>query len=120
MTDSNIEFYPDVIAAFSDGCVMDLRVRLAVDFIKAMISSDTQGSFSIDQMANTGLSLAGSLIAQAKASGLIAPLPESGELNAQTKRHLERAVNAQMYQQKYAQRQQQDELRLAGGMTLNG
>lgn len=103
MSEPKIDYYPDPIAAFADGCLMDIRIRVALQFTQSMLSSGRGSEYLPEALAKTALDVADELFSQGKARGWIEPLPESGEINAATKRHLERNVNSQLHQQKYAQ-----------------
>ena len=109
--DHSIEFFPDPLAAFNEGCVMDLRFRTAMQFCHGLMTSGVAMEYTPEQVSAYALNLADDLFAQGKSRGLIAPLPEGSELNAATKRHLERNVHMQLYQQQYAQREQSGAVR---------
>jgi hypothetical protein len=116
MTDSNIEYYPDPLAAYADGCVMDLRFRTALQFVNSMLSSGRALEATPGSIASHALDVVDNLFDQGKTLGWIAGLPASSELNSDTKRHLERHVKAQLYQQKVAQQEQAGAVRT----VLNG
>ena len=111
-----MKYYPDPIAAFNDGCLMDLRFRVAMQFCQAMITSAAALDTPAESIAHHALRTAESLFKQGVELGWIDDLPESSNLNAATKRHLERNVNCQMHQQKYVQAEQAGAIR----PTMNG
>jgi hypothetical protein len=84
----------DVLASFQNGVQMDLRVKLAIEFLKG-------GSF-LD--ARTALGAATDLVSEAERLGLMKPLPEDDELPAAARRHIRRQVRAQVYGQIAAQK----------------
>jgi hypothetical protein len=54
------------------------------------------------------LAMASELLSQAEAAGLIKDMPEDSELNAPTKRHIERQIRLQIFQQQAAARISQE------------
>lgn len=115
-TENHIEYYPDPLAAYADGCVMDLRFRTALQFVNSIMSSGEAMHTASASIASHALDVVDSLFDQGKTLGWIADLPASSELNSDTKRHLERYVKAQLYQQKVAQQEQAGAVRT----VLNG
>ena len=116
MSGDGMKYYPDPIAAFQDGCLMDLRLRFAMKLLEGGAIGGHATHDGMAKIAGSALELAGELFKQAEVNGWIQPLSESGELTHDMKRHLERAVKSQLYQQKVAQREQAGEVRT----VLNG
>lgn len=104
--DTKLEYPPDPIAAFNDGCLMDIRMRVALEFAKAMLGNATSFERPAHEIANHALNTAKCLFDEGKRVGWVEPLPTSGEITEETKRHLERNINCQIHQQTYGQRQQ--------------
>ena len=106
-------YWGNVLNAFEAGVQMDLRLRLAIDFLKSpgMFSPASMGDEG--KLARSGLDLATALLDEAAARGLVKDLPDTGEINAATKRHIERGVSAQVHQVEVQQR----EARRAGPMV---
>jgi len=90
--DTNL-YLGNVIDSFTNGVQLDLRVRLAVDFIR-------NGKFTD---ADEALDCASRLLELAQQRGLLKPMPDTGELPVPFKRHVERAVRAQVLQQTLGQ-----------------
>lgn len=114
-----MEYYPDPIGAFNDGCLMDLKFKTAISFANSILLSGAGHDSTSQNVAAFAIGVSEELFKIGKERGLIQSLPESGELNAAMKRHLERAVNAQLYQQTVAQREQRSQLRPVG-LPMNG
>lgn len=90
----------DLGSSFQNGVQFDLRVKLAVEFLKApglTLGADAAGA------ARFALSLADQLMSQADERGWLKPLPDDDSLNRQTRQHIKRSVRAQVYQQNVAQ-----------------
>jgi hypothetical protein len=85
---------------FENGVIMDLRVKMAVDFLK---TGDFAGMHASDA-ANKALDLADALLDAADARGLLLPLPDDNSLNAPLRRQLERNCRMQAFQQNAMQR----------------
>lgn len=84
----------DVLQSFQNGVQMDLRVKLAIEFLKG-------GNF-LD--ARTALGAATDLVSEAERLGLMQPLPEDDELSSAARRHIRRSVRSQVYGQIAAQK----------------
>jgi hypothetical protein len=108
-------YWGDVLQSFANGVQLDLRVKLAVDFLKSPAFQGAEAN--PEAAASRALTLATELLEQAQAAGLVKPLPDDDELNAAMKRHLSRNVRAQLYGQEAAQRIQ-GEPKVAMGGTL--
>lgn len=105
-------YFGDVLQSWNNGCQLDLRVKLAIEFLKSGQLPEVVGQlrpipadedFSVT-LAKFSLDLADSLIAESTARGLINDLPEDDELTQSMRRHIRRSVRAQMYQQVAAQK----------------
>lgn len=81
--------YPhNVLEGFGNGAILDLRVRMANDFIKSPAFSGLLVNAVVEKEANAApeliarlaLDIAEELTAIAEARGWVAPLPEGGEL----------------------------------------
>lgn len=96
--------YPsNPLTAMDQGCMLDLRVKLAVDILKSPMFT-TAITESPAQIASTALDIATELLSLGEERGLVAPLPDHSELTAVLKRHIERSVRAQLFQQQCGQR----------------
>ena len=109
-------FYPqDPINGFLQGCLLDLRVRLAIDFLKSHFFSGfldraTLTNMRVEQAASIALILADEVLKQGAARGWVTSIPEDGEigpeLRAQAKRNALYQVVQQMEANKAAQAEQ--------------
>lgn len=94
-------FYPqDPINGFLQGCLLDLRVRLAIDFLKAPSFELSLSGMKVEDAAGLALRLADEILAQGAANGWVTSIPEDGEigpaLRAQAKRNAQYQVVQQM------------------------
>lgn len=118
--------YPhNVLEGYSYGCLLDLRVRMAGDFLKsplfanvvtdalAAIRGGDEGEGYLPevatQMAAFSLVLAGSLLEIGKAEGLVEPLPSGGDLDTSLRAQAERTARFQVLQQIAGQKVAADE-----------
>lgn len=98
------KLYPqDDINGFQNGVCMDLRVRLAVDFLKAHPAQGTPRD-----AAAYVLELADELLTQAEAQGWVTPLGD-GKLTEVEKNQAKRLGAFQVYQQLGGQAAAQEE-----------
>ena len=104
MTIETERYWGNVLNAFEGGVQMDLRLRLAIEFLKG-------GAICGEAMdaARAALDIAGELIRLADERGLLKDLPDTDGLNEPLKRHISRNIRAQLYQQNEAQRISQAE-----------
>lgn len=110
------KYFGNVLSSFENGVQLDLRVKLAVDFLKGnLFDANTP-----KEAAGNALDLADSLLEEAGARGLLCELPEHGDITQALRRHIERSVRAQVYQQVVASRVARDEAPLAGGGVMPG
>ncbi len=100
----------NVLSSFETGVQLDLRVKLAIEFLK---SGNADGpvaygvkdeqlqlvQLTVAEKATYCLDLAETLISQAQERGLVKDLPDDDELTQPLRKHLRRAVRAQVYQQ---------------------
>lgn len=91
MTDDR--YFGDVLGSYANGVQLDLRVKLAVDFLK---SPALQITGSPQELAIYALTLATELLTLAEERGLVASLPDTDELSAPQRRHIRRQVRAQI------------------------
>jgi hypothetical protein len=83
-------YLPNVLTAFEAGCMLDLRVRLAIEFLKTNTAL-TDGV--------QALKIASDLCDEAEKRGFIMPLPDDDSLSRPLRMHLKRQVRAQSFQQ---------------------
>jgi hypothetical protein len=144
-------YWGDVLQSFGTGVQMDLRLRLALEFLKAgtfvnlgqaiaaimpnpiPVQNALGGTDMIEVRWNAdqypkylvrfALDLATEVVNEGWERGLMKDLPETGELNQATKKHIERNVRAQLYQQQIGQKIMQEETNrvgVVGAGALNG
>lgn len=135
--DSRVDVVPkywgNVFSAFEAGVQMDLRVRLAMDFLKSSYFDGAAGEIQeVDDAgaevternnARRALDLAGALLDEAAARGLLKELPDTSELSGPMKRHIERNARAQAYGQVAGGRVMREEsggVVPVGASVLNG
>lgn len=94
-------YFGDVLGSYANGVQLDLRVKLAVDFLKSPWAA--QHSTNAKSLVAAALALSTELLEQASALDLIASLPDTNELSAPMRRHIERATRAQIAGQVAAQ-----------------
>lgn len=109
------KYWGNVLNAFEAGLQLDLRVRLAVDFLKSPYFSASTGTPR--EIAEHALNLATELLEVSADRGLVKDLPDNGEINAPLRHHIERGVRAGAHQQAIGQRVMRDE---AGGLMPAG
>lgn len=112
-------YHQNVFAAFENGCELDLRVRLALEFIKSPaatlveLASDVEPVLTPAGVAKFFLDLAQAVMEQSVERGWVHDLPETAELSAPMRKHIERNVRAQVHQQVCGQRiAQEDQARV--------
>ena len=93
MTD---RYFGDVLGSYANGVQLDLRVKLAVDFLKTPGPRLNIMPSSAQQAAREALDLATELLTLAAERGLMAPLPDTDELSSPMRRHIRRQVRAQI------------------------
>lgn len=107
--------YPsNVLEGFGSGALLDLRVRLAADFLKhSPIFSGLQSPIfgpGVSVIAACALDLADELLKQGAERGWVEPLPDdAGELPPELRQQARRTASYQAQQQLDANRYAQDE-----------
>lgn len=96
----------NVLSGFDNGCLLDLRVRLAIEFIKA---SRLNFDIPAEVCACYALDLASEVLSQADAKGLIEPLPDGSAISAEVRAQAGRMARFNVVQQLEMQRAAQDE-----------
>lgn len=119
--------YPQaVLEAFGHGALLDLRVRLALDVLKTpgFVGSLVPGG-DVDvpyerRIAAYALDIVTALLDVGRDRGLVHDMPDHGEITQPLRRHIERSVRAQMYQQTAAQRIAREEAPILSGAVNPG
>lgn len=99
---SGVKYAHNVLEGFGNGCLLDLRVRVALDLLKSPMfthADELQGPGTAEQLARFALDIAGSLLEQAEARGWVEELPEDAGLNRQCRLQAERTARYQVLQQ---------------------
>lgn len=99
--------FGNVLTQFDNGVQLDLRVKLAIEFLKA---PSCQHGNTADATVTYALALADSLVRQGQELNFIKPLPEDDQLSAPLRRHIRRNLRAQIYQQVAGQEIQREEM----------
>lgn len=114
-TGDEVFYHQNVFSAFENGCELDLRVRLALEFIKSPAATLVELASEIDpvltpaSVAKFFLDLAGAVMEQSVARGWVHDLPDHTELSSPMRKHIERNVRAQVHQQVAANRIAQED-----------
>jgi hypothetical protein len=103
-----VDYPGNVLNALTDGCVLDLRFKLAVEFVKAgLVPQPPEPDCVLVEPARAvayfAFEVAQEMIAIAQERNLIAPMPE-GEIPSVVKNQIKRNAEAQALQQWHAQR----------------
>lgn len=96
----------NVLSSFEAGVQLDLRVKMAMDFLKSPMF---EGSRSVSELAATAsesanlnaryaLDLADSLLKHAGERGWVKPLPETSDISSAMRNHIGRSVEAAAHQ----------------------
>lgn len=113
-------YFGDVLQSWNNGVQLDLRVKLAIEFLK---SGNTALKGDPLPDAQYALATADALISEATANGLMKDLPEDDELTQPMRRHIRRQMRAQIYGQvagqKIASEEQPAVQPVAGRMPLH-
>lgn len=108
-----VKYPSNVLESFGAGCLMDFRMKLAVEFLKSPLFQGTRasdGSFDGALLAVTALDLAEELVGLAAIRGWLEPLPtDNGELPPELRAQAKRTASFQVLQQMEGQRFMQDE-----------
>lgn len=102
--------YPhNVLEGFGTGCLLDLRVRLAIGFLNTSpLFTDYVVNTPAAEVAAYALDMAEELLSQAQSRGWIDPLPVDGELTGQLRLQAKRTASYQALQQVEGQRAMAD------------
>ena len=108
MNDEMKKYPHNALEGFGAGCLMDLRVRLAIEFLKhsPMYTSPSTDVplISPSEAALHALTAATALLDIAEQRGLIEPLPEDGDLSPELRAQAKRNASFQALQQIEGQR----------------
>jgi hypothetical protein len=95
--------YPgNVLNALNDGCVMDLKMRLAIEFAKAMLASGPDES--PEDVAGFAASTADFLVKLCEDNAWIEAVPEGAEIPSVVKNQVKRNAAAQAIAQFHAKK----------------
>lgn len=109
---SDVVKYPsNVLEGFGSGALLDLRVRLAADFLKhSPLMGHAYSDARAADRAGFALDLADELLKQGAERGWVEPLPDdAGELPSDLRSQARRTGSYQAQQQLDANRHAQDE-----------
>lgn len=101
--------YPhNELDGFSSGCLLDLRVRLAAEFLKGPMFTKPD-TMAPGMMVNLALTIADELLTQGAAQGWVTPFPAGGELSQRMRDQAKLSASfqtlVQLESQKFAQRE---------------
>jgi len=98
----------NVLEGFGNGCIMDLRVRMANELLKSPAFMDISNVPA--ELAEFALDLAEEITSQAAERGWLVPIPEDGELTPALKNQARLTASYSVLQQiegqKFAQGEQ--------------
>lgn len=114
------KYFGNVMSSFENGVQLDLRVKLAMEFLKSNAVHQVTNTDDVVQAAELALDLATELLAVAHERGLVKDMPDNGELSSPMKHHLERSVRQQMYGNEVAQKIARETIAPVPGRVLNG
>lgn len=103
-------YWGNVLNSFETGAQLDLRARLAVEFVKSgtlvhlqttmsALTPESGAATLAAKIASFALDLASELIDQSRQRGLIKDLPQDDGLNLAVRTQIRRNARAQIYQQ---------------------
>lgn len=100
-------YFGDVLQSWNNGVQLDLRVKLAIEFLKSGQLTATLGQVRplcpeeelAKVLAKHAIDLADALVTEAGSRGLVKDLPEDDELTQPMRRHIRRQMRAQIYGQ---------------------
>lgn len=92
-------YFGDVLQSYQNGVQFDLRVKLAIEFLKAPGFLSAMAGEDPIRPVREALEIATELLAEAQKRGLLRPLPAHDELPAYVKAHLRRTARAHVYTQ---------------------
>jgi hypothetical protein len=126
-----MEYPNSVLTSFENGAMLDLRLRLAIEFLKtplfehALEVRPDGAGVTVQQppakVALDALDLAEALIAEGVTRGWVKALPDGDDLPAPLVRHIKRSVRANVLQQMFGQKVMADEQPkvATGGLPFN-
>lgn len=94
-------YWGDVLQSFQNGVQLDLRVKLAIEFLKSPGAMGVGTSPKED--ATYALDLAAELLNSAHERGWTKPLPEDDGVPKAMRQHIRRSIRTQVIQQRYGQ-----------------
>jgi hypothetical protein len=102
-----MDFPQDVLTSFANGAVLDLRLRTAIDMVRtspalakaAEATLDADDKLYAQKLVALALDIADALMAQGKARGWVAAMPDTADLSVPVKKHLARQANVQVESQ---------------------
>jgi len=125
VADSGVKYPHNILEGFGNGCLMDLRVRIALDLLKAPLfanmladglpnvgkvdAGQDNGVADPSDIAGFALDLAAELMWDAERRGWVDTLPDDDGLNRQVRLQAARTARYQVWQQLAGTRQMQDE-----------
>lgn len=114
MVDVEPKYRGNPLVDFENGVGLDLRVKMAMELLKSPLCAV---SITPAEDAAKALDTATALLELAAGRGLLYGIPEGTDLTPALRRHIERNVRAQVYQQTAGQRVMREE---SGGVMPAG
>ena len=106
MSEKLTPYLGSVLTNYENGCQMDLRLKLATDFLRARtIPLGTPP----EEAARVALDLSTELLRLGEERGLLHPLPDNDEIDSGLRRHIRRNKRAEVFMNLITQKLLQDE-----------
>lgn len=115
VTEERLKYPTNPLNAINEGCLVDVRVKMAADFIKANAITDGTAA----EVAAMALELADEVMRQADERGWVQPLDiDTSEMPKSVKRHVEMNVRMQLYANEKATKWQREGIPMVMGATI--
>ena len=98
----SIEFFPLPDHAMTQGAVLDLRARLAIDFINSALHDNP--IYESHELAESACMVAEQVVAEFRKRGWIAPVPVDNHVSPELRAHIQRNARMQVISQTAMQR----------------
>jgi hypothetical protein len=111
------EYFGDILEDYSNGVRLGLRVKLAVEFVKAMAASDWRpDNDGPEALADYALRVADRLVSEGEKKDWVVRLPTDADLPRDARHHAGRMARFQVTTQLQAQRFAQAEQPVVKGV----
>lgn len=116
VTEERMKYPTNPLNAINEGCLVDVRVKMATDFLKA---GETIQAESAAEAARMALDLADEVMRQADERGWVQPLDnDTSEMPKSVKRHVEVNVRMQLHANEKATKWSREGIPMVMGATI--